>query len=54
MGAGDEYDKLLTIELTEEPDVYQEMLEELMARCLGPDGRLQARYKEKFDEVEEV
>jgi hypothetical protein len=55
MGIGvelmDEYDRLLTLELTEEPDVYQNMLEELMTKCLGPDNKILPEYKEKFEAV---
>ena len=55
MGIGDElmdeYDRLLSLELTDEPDVYQEMLEELMTKCLGPDNKIQHKYKEKFEVV---
>ena len=55
MGIGDElmdeYDRLLSLELTDEPDVYQDMLEELMTKCLGPDNKIQHKYKEKFDVV---
>ena len=55
MGIGDElmdeYDRLLSLELTDEPDVYQDMLEELMTKCLGPDNKIQHKYKEKFEVV---
>lgn len=55
MGTGDElmdeYDKLLTLELTDEPDVYQGLLEALMTKCLGPDRKIQPKYKEKFEAV---
>lgn len=55
LDAGDpfllEYDKLLSIEMTEEPDVYQDMLENLRERTAGPDGRVKPDYKEKFEAV---
>jgi hypothetical protein len=55
LDAGDpfllEYDKLLNIEMTEEPDVYQDMLEALRERTAGPDGRVKPDYKEKFEAV---
>lgn len=55
MGIGDElmdeYDRLMTLELTEEPDVYQDMLDELMTKCLGPDNKIQHKYREKFEAV---
>ena len=54
-GTGDpllaEYDKLLAIEMTDEPDVYQAMLDELRERTVGPDGRVKAEYKQKFEAV---
>lgn len=46
-----EYDRLMAIEMTEEPDVYQDMLEALRERTAGPDGRVTEKYKEKFDAV---
>lgn len=46
-----EYDKLLHIELTEEPDYYQDLLEGLRTSTAGPDGRVKDKYKDKFDEV---
>lgn len=49
----DEYNKLLTIDLTEAPDVYQAMLDELLERSLGPDGRVRPEYKEIFTKVAE-
>ena len=49
----DEYNKLLTIDLTDEPDVYQAMLDELLERSLGPDGRVRPEYKEIFTKVAE-
>lgn len=49
----DEYNKLLTIDLTEEPDVYQAMLDELRERSVGTDGRVRPEYKEIFMKVAE-
>lgn len=46
-----EYDRLLDIEFTEEPDYYQDLLEGLRTSTAGPDGRVKDKYKEKFDEV---
>lgn len=55
LDAGDpfllEYDKLLSLELIKEPDVYQEMLENLRERTAGPDGRVKPEYKDKFEAV---
>lgn len=55
LDAGDplllEYDKLLSVELTKEPDVYQEMLESLRERTAGLDGRVKPEYKSKFEAV---
>jgi hypothetical protein len=57
MGTGDElkdeYNKLLNLDLTEEPDVYQEMLDELRERSLGADGRVRPEYKEIFTRTAE-
>lgn len=41
----------MALELTEEPDVYQDMLDELMTKCLGPDNKIQHKYREKFEAV---
>ena len=46
-----EYQRLLCLDLTEEPDVYQEMLESLRERTAGPDGRVKPEYKDKFEAV---
>ncbi|NMA23560.1 MAG: hypothetical protein GX938_08680 [Spirochaetales bacterium] len=46
-----EYDKLLHIELTREPDYYQDLLEGLRTRTAGPDGRVKPEYKDKFEAV---
>ena len=46
-----EYDKLLTIELTDEPDVYQDMLVALLERSSGPNGKVLPKYREKFEAV---
>jgi len=55
-----EYNKLLQLTLTEEPDVYQNKLEKLMEQSMGPDNKVQPRYvdifrkvAEKFDEYED-
>lgn len=49
----DEYNKLLKLDLTEEPDVYQAMLDELRERSVGTDGRVRPEYKEIFTKVAE-
>jgi hypothetical protein len=46
-----EYDRLLKIELVDEPDVYQEMLDKVREQSLGADGRVTEKYKKKFDAV---
>lgn len=46
-----EYDKLLAIELTDEPDVYQDMLVALLERSSGPNGKVLPKYREKFEAV---
>ena len=46
-----EYDRLLTIELVDEPDVYQDMLDKVREQSLGADGRVTEKYREKFDAV---
>jgi len=46
-----EYDRLLTIELTDEPDVYQDMLVALLERSSGPNGKVLPKYREKFEAV---
>ena len=46
-----EYDKLLAIELTEEPDIYQDMLVALLERSSGPNGKVLPKYREKFEAV---
>ena len=46
-----DYDALLQLELTDEPDVYQEMLDALRERCLGSNGKVQLRYVDKFEAV---
>lgn len=47
----DEFKQLLEIELTEEPDVYNDMLDELEERCAGPDGRVKSEYKDIYMQV---
>ena len=49
----DEYNKLLRLDLTEEPDVYQAMLDELRERSVGTDGRVRPEYKEIFTKTAE-
>ena len=49
----DEYNKLLKLDLTEEPDVYQEMLDKLREQSVGLDGRVRPEYKEIFTKVAE-
>ena len=49
----DEYNKLLKLDLTEEPDVYQAMLDELRERSVGADGRVRPEYKEIFTKTAE-
>ena len=50
-GIVDEFKRLLEIELTEEPDVYNDMLDELEERCAGPDGRVKSEYKDIYMQV---
>lgn len=49
----DDYNKLLKLDLTEEPDVYQAMLDELRERSVGADGRVRPEYKEIFTKTAE-
>ena len=49
----DGYNKLLKLDLTEEPDVYQAMLDELRERSIGTDGRVRPEYKEIFTKTAE-
>ena len=49
----DGYNKLLKVDLTEEPDVYQAMLDELRERSIGADGRVRPEYKEIFTKTAE-
>lgn len=49
----DGYNKLLKLDLTEEPDVYQAMLDELRERSIGADGRVRPEYKEIFTKTAE-
>ena len=49
----DEYNKLLKLDLTEEPDVYQEMLDKLREQSVGTDGHVRPEYKEIFTKVAE-
>ena len=46
-----EYDRLLALELTEDPDVYQDLLDKVREQSLGADGRVTDKYREKFDAV---
>lgn len=47
----DEYNRLLGLELTDEPDVYQSMLEDVRDKSLGKDGKVQPRYIDQFNAV---
>lgn len=49
----DDYNKLLKLDLTEEPDVYQAMLDELRERSIGADGHVRPEYKEIFTKTAE-
>ncbi len=44
----EEYDRLLALELTEEPDVYQDLLDKVREQSLGADGRVTDKYRDKF------
>lgn len=45
--------RLLNIELTEEPDVYQEMVDAWRECLIGPEGRVSSEYLELFNRVAE-
>ena len=47
----DEYNQLLVLELTSEPDEYQEMLEAVRAKSLLPNGKVKPEYIEIFNLV---
>lgn len=56
----EEYSRLLTMDLTEEPDVYHDMLDELLSKTCGPGGKALSEYKdvynqtlERFDDYED-
>lgn len=46
-----EYDKLLHLELTMIPDVYQELLDKVRSKCLDNVGKVIPQYLDKFNEV---
>lgn len=46
-----EYDRLMTIEMTEEPDVYQDLLDRVREQSVGADGRVTDKYLSKFEAV---
>lgn len=46
-----EYERLLKIELVDNPDIYQEMLYSVMDMSRGDDGRVSAKYRELFEQV---
>lgn len=48
-----EYNRLLEINMVDEPDVYQDMLDDLRTRSSLPGfgGKVKDKYREKFDEV---
>lgn len=45
------YNNLLSLDLTEEPDVYNSMLDDLEARSAGPDGRVKPEYRDIYMKV---
>lgn len=46
-----EYDRLLALEMTEEPDVYQDLLDMVREQSVGADGRVTDKYLSKFEAV---
>ena len=46
-----EYDRLLTIELVDDPDVYQDLLDRVREQSVGADGRVTDKYLSKFEAV---
>lgn len=47
----DAYQKLLTMELTEEPDVYIDMLDEIDDKCTGPNSKVREQYTGIHDQI---
>lgn len=47
----DEYSDLLSMELVDEPDVYQDMLDSLRQRSAGADGRVLPEYRDMYTKV---
>jgi hypothetical protein len=45
------YEKLLSLELTEEPQVYQDMLDKLLQESCTADGKVTPTYKTIFEQV---
>lgn len=45
--------KLLKLVLTQEPDIYQQMVDDWREKIVGPDGRVKAEYLELFNAVAE-
>jgi len=46
-----DFKKLLEIEMTEEPDVYQDMLDKLVDTCADSFGKVLSQYKDIFNQV---
>lgn len=46
-----EYQMLLELDLTGDPDEYQNKLDDLRERSAGPDGRVADQYREIFEQV---
>ena len=45
--------ELLEMELTQEPEVYQDLVDKWREQLVGPDGRVSAEYLELFNAVAE-
>lgn len=45
--------ELLEMELTQEPEVYQELVDKWREQIVGPDGRVSAEYLDLFNAVAE-
>ena len=46
-----EYCRLLDMELTEEPDVYHDMLDKLLSKTSAPGGKAASGYKDVYNQV---
>lgn len=47
----DEFNRLFTLELTEEPDVYDDMLMGTRDKCLQPNSKIKPEYEPIFNQV---